>query len=179
MKVIAPLLTVLLLLPVANVTAQGTDPLSVAKRYSAAQDAGEVETALAFFADDAVITNTRGSKVMTTRGFIESNVKAGMHEGELINPQVAADTVTWSVMERTNFFLKLGITLIEVRAQAVVQDGKIKSLDKYYPPESLERLRRACESPQGQDISLFGQSCTEFLKQAEARTKSVFANLKP
>lgn len=182
MKAVIPLLLVLLLVPIANVTAQGTDPLSVIKGAKAAYDAGNVEAAVAFYADDAVITNTRGRKIIgkdAIRRFIQGNLKAGTRSGEMLNPQVTGDSVTWAEMERTDFFVKLGIALTEVRTQVVVQNGKINSTNSYRPPLSLVRIQQACENPQAQGVLLYGQSCSEFVQQSKAQTRSVAATLKP
>ncbi len=54
--------TILLVLSVISqaTEAQNPDPASVLKRYIEAQNAGDLDTALALWAEDGVITNTRG-----------------------------------------------------------------------------------------------------------------------
>jgi hypothetical protein len=54
--------TVFLALSVVSQAAeeQNLDPASVLKRYIEAQNAGDLDTALALWAEDGVITNTRG-----------------------------------------------------------------------------------------------------------------------
>lgn len=63
MKIIAPLVLVLLLVPTTKVPAQSNDPLSLLNALVAAEGSRDVEEATALYADDAVITNTRGRKV--------------------------------------------------------------------------------------------------------------------
>jgi hypothetical protein len=164
-----------------NVTAQGTDPLSLLNAVVAAYNSGDVERATALYAADAVITNTRGRKFPSKeaiRQFIQTSVNARIHL-EVENPQVAGDAVTWTDRESTDSLVRLGIAPVEIKIQLVAQGGKIKADTRYYPPKSLARVRRACKTPQAQDVLLFGQSCSEFIQHAKAQTESVAANLKP
>ena len=183
MKAAIPLLLVLLLVPITDVTAQGIDPLSVVVGFWTAADTGSAEAAVTFWADDAVFTNSRGAKIIgrnAIRGVIQAAINAGLHLGPIINPQVTGDTVKWTTMERTDFWVRLGIAPVEIKTQGVVQNGKIKSISNYYPPTSLVRIQRACENPQAQGVLLFGgQSCSDFLQRAKAYTRSIAANLKP
>lgn len=181
MKIIAPLVLVLLLVPTTKAAAQSNDPLSLLNALVAAEGSRDVEGATALYADDAVITNTRGRKVIgkeAIRRFVQGNVNAGIQD-RVANPHVVGDAVTWSVWESTDFYVKLGVAPIEIKGRIVAQGGKIKSSTAYFPPTSLVKIRQACTTPQAQGILLFGQSCNEFLQQAKAQTESVAATLKP
>jgi hypothetical protein len=56
---------------------QNLDPASVLRRYMEAQNAGDLDTALALWAEDGVITNTRGRSVAgheSLNRFIRGNI---------------------------------------------------------------------------------------------------------
>ncbi len=181
MKAVIPLLLVLLLVPITKVTAQGTDPLSLVEAVDAALNSGDVAKTTAFYADDAVFTNSRGRKISgkeAIRAVIQANVNARIHV-ELVNPHVVGDAVTVTIWESNDSYVRLGVAPVEIESRVVVQGGKIKSRTLYYPPGTLVRIQRACESPQALGVLLFGQSCSDFLQQAKAHTRSVAANLKP
>jgi hypothetical protein len=81
----------------SNLGAQGTDPLSTLKAVFAAQNAGEVAATLAFYADDAVLINTRGARftgMESVRRFIQANVdhKVRAHV-ENLDPEVNGEGV--------------------------------------------------------------------------------------
>ena len=57
--------------------AQNPDPASVLKRYVEALNAGDLDTALAQWAEDGVLTNTRGRRYVgheSLRPFIRQNI---------------------------------------------------------------------------------------------------------
>lgn len=181
MKLLTPLFFVLLLVPTTNITAQGTDPLSVVKGFRAAYNDGNVEAAVNFYANDAEITNTRGRKFIgkkAIRKFTQNNLAAGERVASG-DPKVTGDAATLIARVTTDFYVKLGVAPIGISGRWIVRDGKIKSETHYFPPISLVKIRQACASPQAQGVLLFGQPCNEFLEQAVAQTKSVVATLKP
>jgi uncharacterized protein (TIGR02246 family) len=62
-----------------NAEGQNSDPRSVLTRYIEAQNAGELDTAMALWAEDGVIINTRGRKVAgkeNLRKFIQTISRA-------------------------------------------------------------------------------------------------------
>ena len=77
--------------------AQNTDPRSVLQRYIDAQNAGNLDAALALWAEDGLIINTRGRKVTgqeNLRRFIQTNIARKIRqEPEAV--QAVGNKVTW------------------------------------------------------------------------------------
>lgn len=64
-------------------TGQTTDARLTAQRYVDAQNAGDLEVALALWADDGMIINTRGRRVTgkeNLKRFIEGNIQRKIHQ---------------------------------------------------------------------------------------------------
>jgi uncharacterized protein (TIGR02246 family) len=137
-----------LLSPAGTVLAQEVDPLTVMESYDLALNAGDVEGALALFADDAVLT-IRGDQLVgkdEIRTWLE-RIVAQNSRIEPVNRQVAGDKVTW----QTNFFRKdiasLSDEPLAANAEAVVQEGKIKSFSSILTDEAQARLEAAQPAP--------------------------------
>lgn len=138
-------LVVLLAIPVA-LYAQDTDPAAVAKALANAVNAGDVEAALALFADDAVVDTGSPASPYTgkeeIRAWLEGMVATNFQiEIEIL--QVEGDTVT----ERDKFsdddLRNLGIAPLEGISKITVQDGKITALIFTFTDESLAKLQAA------------------------------------
>jgi uncharacterized protein (TIGR02246 family) len=142
--IMAVMALAMLLTPAEAVLAQEVDPLTVMESYDLALNAGDVEGALALFADDAVLT-IRGDQLVgkdEIRTWLE-RIVAQNSRIEPVNRQVAGDTVTW----QTNFFRKdiasLSDEPLAANAEAVVQEGKIKSFSSILTDEAQARLEAA------------------------------------
>lgn len=124
--------------------AQAPDPLKVMEAYDLALNEGNVDGALALFADDAVLTTQQGELVgkEQIRTWLE-RVVAQNSRVEPLNRQVAGDKVTW----QSNFFRKdiasLSNEPLAANAEAVVQAGKIKSFSSILTPEAQAKLAAA------------------------------------
>ncbi|MFQ5594963.1 MAG: nuclear transport factor 2 family protein [Anaerolineae bacterium] len=138
-------LVVLLAIPVA-LYAQDTDPAAVAKALANALNAGDVEAALALFADDAVVDTGSPASPYTgkeaIRAWLEGMVATNFQiEIEIL--QVEGDIVT----ERDRFsdddLRNLGIAPLEGISKITVQDGKVTSLIFAFTDESLAKLQAA------------------------------------
>ena len=155
--------------------AQNTDPRSVLKRYIETQNAGELDAALALWADDGVIINTRGRKVAgkeNLRKFIQTNISRKIkQEPEAI--ETVGDKVTWINRESNESYRKLNIAPVQQNSEVIVRSGKIISWVNYFPPGEIARIEQACSSPQAQGVLLNDQRCSEFIEQAKAQTASV------
>jgi hypothetical protein len=158
-----PLFRALVLVVAASVLlvhaahAQGGNPSAVILRYEDAWGQRKVDAALAEFADNAVITlhdaRTRTlSGPYQIREFLEG---AGLSAPPTLtsNPTVDGNTVSWS--ERTEANGQV-LSSAELTVQAVIEDGKIKSL--VYRPGRLVR------SPSGGA----GHAATEMTPEAAA-----------
>ncbi|HEY3058562.1 MAG TPA: nuclear transport factor 2 family protein [Chloroflexota bacterium] len=107
--------------------AQVTDPPIIVEAFERARGQRNVDTALAYFADDAVVR-------LIERGTVSFNGKAeirrylqsvGIRTPPLVtsNRHVVGNMVTWNERDQGQL-----LTAIDLTVEAVVQDGKIKSL---------------------------------------------------
>ncbi len=175
----AAALRFLWLVSMPDAAAQGTDPLSVVKALFAAQNAGDVSTAVALFADDAVLVNTRGAKFTgkeSIRKFIQANVDHKVQaEVQNLSPQVKGETVTLTDKYITDFFERWGVGYVEFKTDVVIREGKIRSQINYITSDGLSKIKRACDTAQGR-VVVAGTSCDDFLRRAKAQTESVLGS---
>jgi len=154
---------------------QNSDPRSVLKRHIEAQNAGELDAALALWADDGVIINTRGRKVAgkeNLRKFIQTNISRKIkQEPEAI--QTVGDKVTWINRESNESYRKLNVAPVQQNSEILVRGGKIISWVNYFPSGEIARIEQACLKPQAQGVLLNDQPCNQFIEQAKAQTASV------
>jgi len=184
MKVIAVAFTTALAIAMspslAAAQTQQSDPLSVLKSLLETRNTGSAAAALALFADDGVIINVIGVK-FAGRDNIEiliqdTNAEAGSYELE--DPHSAGHTVTWTDLVTNPVYEKLGVAPVQIAGQAVIRDGKIKSLITHFPPSSLAKFEQACEqkgceTPKADGVLIVGQPCLRFLANAWAQTRRV------
>src|SRR5215204_4503207 len=101
--------------------AQNTEPGSVLKRYIEAQNLGELDAALALWADDGVIVNTRGRKVAgneNLRKFIQTNISRKIkQEPEAI--QKDGDKVTWINRESNESYRMLNVAPVQQNSELI------------------------------------------------------------
>jgi len=144
MVVVVVMALAMLLVPTRAAMAQEPDPLVVLEAYDLALNAGDVAGALALFADDAVLTTQQGQLVgkEQIRTWLE-RVVAQNSRVEPVNRQVDGDKVTW----QSNFFRKdiasLSNEPLEANAEAIVQEGKIKSFSSILTDEAQAKLEAA------------------------------------
>ena len=154
---------------------QNTDPRSVLKRYIEAQNAGDLDGAVALWADDGVIINTRGRKVAgkeNLRKFIQTNISRKIkQEPEAI--QTVGDKVTWINRESNESYSKLNVAPVQQNSEILVRGGKIISWVNYFPSGEIARIEQACSTPQAQGVLINDQPCSQFIEQAKAQTASV------
>jgi ketosteroid isomerase-like protein len=140
---------VLLALPMA-LNAQESDPMSIIDAWVEALNAGDIDAALSYLADDAVVTivppapGTSG--VYTGNGEIR-----GWYEGivgehgvtTLSDCQVDGETVTCVNTYTGDSFTSMGIDFVVAEWVAVVRDGKLHSYTWTMTDESLAALMAA------------------------------------
>ncbi len=163
----------LVLSVVSQITeAQNPDPASVLKRYVEALNAGDLDTALALWAEDGVITSTRGRRNAgheSLRQFIQRNISRKIkQEPEAV--QTVGDRVTWINRESNESYRKLNVAPVQQNSEIVVRGGKIKTWVNYFPSGEITRIEEACASPQAQGVLLNDQPCSQFVEQAKAQT---------
>ena len=154
---------------------QNNDPKLTMQRYVDAQNSGEVEVALALWADDGRIINTRGRSVMgkeNLRRFIEGNVRRKIHQ-KPESIQVVGNKVMWINQESNDSYIRLAVAPVQQNSEMLIEGGKIRSLINYFPAKEVARIEQACASPQAQDIRLNDQPCDQFIAQAKAQTARV------
>jgi hypothetical protein len=126
---ILAVVVVMLVMASQSALAQATDPLSVMKASLDAVNAGNVDAAVATFADDAVFTTPTGSfkgKDQIRRAIMAD--VANHVQIEAANFQVAGDKVTYSFKQSNDRLRGLGIDFITGSTEAIIQNGKIMSL---------------------------------------------------
>jgi len=133
----------LLASPVA-VYAQVTDPLLVILAFNDAGNAHDVNAELALIADDAVANFPGQSPDVYTgkdqiRTWLHNDAADNIHI-ESRNHQVVGDKVTWVGTISSDSIRNIGVSFIEGPAEALVQEGKIKSFTFTLNQESLAKL---------------------------------------
>jgi LPXTG-motif cell wall-anchored protein len=132
--------------------AQATDPKSVFDGLHAAVNAHDVDAALAFFADNAVVQFPNQPPPNVFRG--KTEIRAWLQGDADQNIQVqteqfevAGEKMTWIAKVDVDDLRPLGIT-IEGPVEAVVQNGKITSFTFTLSQETLAKLQAATAQPQ-------------------------------
>ena len=97
---------------------------------------------------------------------------------EITTARVDGNKVVWRNNLTTSFYEKLGIAPIEV-IWMVVEGGRITYSNQYYSLRSVERIERACESPQGQTVQVLGRSCSEAAQRVRAHAEQLLATGAP
>ena len=147
------MLVVLLALPVA-LYAQESDPMSIINSWVEALNANDIEAALSYLADDAVVQilppapGTSGvfSGKGEIRGWYETVV--GQHGVTALSDcQIDGETVICVNTYAEDSFRSLGIDSVVGEWVAVVRDGKLQSYTFTMSDESLAALMAAMIPP--------------------------------
>ncbi len=125
-------------------TAQTPDPVAVVKASLDAVNRGDVEAALALFADDATFRRPPDSWTGTEqlRAMLQADVAIHSHI-EASNFQLAGDQVTYTFKGSNDRFRSLGIDSIEGTTTVTVQGGKVTLVTTLPSPESRARIQAA------------------------------------
>jgi ketosteroid isomerase-like protein len=136
-------LALILTLP-GMLLAQESDPETLARSVFEALNAGDVEAALALYADDAVLdlgAFGRFSGKEEIRGAFENEVSLNA-SWEVSDFQVEGNTVTFKSLYTSDMMRALGITL-EATEVVTVEDGKIVTDTWTATEESLAAFQAA------------------------------------
>ena len=159
--------------PLHALDARHPDPLSVVAAAFAAQNVGNVDAAAAFYADDALITNTRGKAAPTgregVRRFHEANRAANVQFSLGPNPMIDGNKVTTRTTTTIDFFDKVGLGPTEIGNVIIVEGDKIKSFLPFYPLKAVARIDEACRE-HGANVPFFGRPCAEFVVGVKTHT---------
>ena len=109
---------------VVGAQAQVPEAMAVVTAYEMARNRGDLDVAVSYFADDATLTQR--TTVYTGRDEIQAYLQAAIGRGRFVvvsNRRLNGSQLSW--VERPS---GQNINGIEVNVEAIVQDGKIKSL---------------------------------------------------
>lgn len=136
------------------------DPGSLIKDLVGVLNAGNIEAATAFFADDATQTQqpppSGTSGVRTGKEQIRGFYKGLLDDHfsvELSNVKVAGDKVTYTCTFSTDSYKKMGVAPLVTVEEAVFVGGKIKSQTITVTPESLEKIQAAMAAVQAKSTT--------------------------
>ena len=137
--ILAMVVLVALVLP-GVLYAQETDPLTIVNSWLEALNAGDVEAALSYLADDAQITSDQAyTGKEEIRGWYEGLVGAN-GVSTLSDCQVDGETVTCSSVYTDDGLQAMGVDFLVGALVLVVRDGEIQSYTFNPSPESLAKL---------------------------------------
>jgi hypothetical protein len=146
--------------------ARHPDPMSVVTAAFAAQNVGNVDATVAFYTDDALITNTRGKAMPPgregVREFHEANRDANVQLSVGPTPRSDGNKITTPTTTTIEFFARVGLGPEEVSNVIIVEGDKIKSFLPYYPMTAVDQIDRACRE-HGANVPFFGWPCSEFV----------------
>ncbi|MBI5302037.1 MAG: DJ-1/PfpI family protein [Chloroflexi bacterium] len=131
------------------------DPASLIKVLVDTLNAGNVDAAMAFFADDATQTQTPPpagtSGVRTGKEQIRDFYKgliADHFSVELSNVRAVSDKITYTCTFSTDSYKKMGVAPLVTIEEAVFVGGRIKSQTITVTPESLAKIQAAMAAAQ-------------------------------
>ena len=164
----------------AKSEARRSDPLSVIATLLEAQESGDYDLAVALFDDDSVTINVVGARFIgrdQVKEFLHGIDGLGRNR-KIDGPRAASGAVTWAEALASQDYEKLEIAPVHVAKEAVIRDGKIKSLVTHFPPSSLAKFEKVCEqegcaAPKADGVLFFGYPCIRFLARAWAQTRSI------
>jgi hypothetical protein len=122
-----------------------TTPLAVVTALLAAENAHNVDAAVALFAADAVVSlaieTRRGTDEI--RAWQQELAEGHFHMEIVGTPEVAGDTVRFNNRLDLDMFKQMGLGTVEATSQATVRDGKIVSYSFNLSPASAAKLQAA------------------------------------
>ena len=149
-RIIAMMTLVLMLVLPAALYAQETDPVAVVTALYEAVNAGDVEAAVALFADGAIMNVPVAPPNMPAkytgkaeiRLWLESEV--AQHTEYVLNEtQIDEGTVTATISLSDDILQGLGIAPLEMTDEFTIQDGKITARTLVPTDESVAKMQAA------------------------------------
>lgn len=127
-------------LAVVSVSAQSS-PEDVAHALIAAEDANDVDAAMAVFADDAVVTLPTGvfDTPEAIRGW-QQELADGHFRIEAVDVAADGNMVTWHGTVSLDTFRHLGIASMGGMWTLDIEGGKVKTFDFTFTPEAFTEL---------------------------------------
>ena len=123
------------------------DPESVVKSWNDALNVGDVEAALEYLDDNAVVTIVPPPAGMSgiftgkdqIRDWYEGNAALNGYN-EFIEIKVIGDKVNWTSKFGMDEWRKVGVESLDIFGEGIIVDGKFQSYTITIPPESLAKL---------------------------------------
>jgi hypothetical protein len=129
--------------------ANNPDAAAVTNAMYAAVGAGNVDAAVSFFADDAYNIGPGGKKTTGKEelrtliiGWVQENVQIS----RAINVKVQGEKTILQSEIASKWCDELGISPVQVVSIVTMEGNRIKSVNGYYPPTSIERMIKACDA---------------------------------
>ena len=124
---------------------QGADAESVLKAREAALIAGDLDTVLGLFAEDAVVVSSSGRLLIgkeQVKVWVQDQIDRRQRE-EAGARDAQGNKLSWSGKVYRDDWQKLGVSPLDVNQDAIIQSGKIKFFNTTFTPESGAKLRAA------------------------------------
>ena len=140
-------ITLFILLFALAACSPSPDLEEVVNSWNDALNIGDVEAALEYLDDNAVITIVPPPAGISgifngkeqIRGWYEGNAALNGFN-EMVDIQVNGDIVTWTSKFGMDEWRKIGVESLDVLGEGVIVDGKFQSYTVTIPPESLAKL---------------------------------------
>jgi len=141
-----------LCLLVVALTACQAKPEEIALQLADAVNAKDLESALALFTEDAVVTSASPEPFVGKEGiqiWLEGMFADNFHlEAEIV--EVNEDVIIERDVITMDSLTALGISQLEGESEIALQDGKIKTINFTFTDESLVKLQAAMEAAAAQ-----------------------------
>jgi hypothetical protein len=123
------------------------DPESVVESWNDALNVGDVDAALEYLEENAVVTIVPPPAGMSgiftgkeqIRGWYEGNAALNGFN-EIVEIQVTGNKVNWTSKFGMDEWRKIGVESLDVLGEGVIVNGKFQSYTITIPPESLAKL---------------------------------------
>lgn len=126
-----------------------SDPAAVATALIEAENAGDVEGAVALFHEDAVVNDANGQRVgVDAIREWQKGLAANHFKADIQPPVVDGDTATFDGRLEFDPFRNLGIDSLDATWVLQVTDGKVQTFTFTFTPESGARLQEAIAQAQ-------------------------------
>ena len=126
-----------------------TSPAAVANALITAENAGDVEGAVALFHPDAVVNDANGQRVGedAIREW-QVGLAANHFHADIQPPRVEGQTATFEGSLAFDPFRNLGLDSLDATWVLEVDDGKVRTFTFTFTPESGARLQEALQRAQ-------------------------------
>jgi hypothetical protein len=143
-------ITLAFLLLIPRLSAQTPTAEDVLKTRETALTSGDSDAVLRLFADDAVVVTSSGRLLIGKEQiavWVKDQVNRQQRE-EAGARQVQGNKLTWSGKVHRDDWKTLGVSPLEVRQDAIVENGRIRFFNTTFVPDSADRLESARKKQQ-------------------------------